>query len=119
MDSVSRCDGVAHLPDHHAFHSLALLDQDVRPSITVEGNYHHRIEVILEWVGHLHVPDLDEGGVQGTPAFMRQQLEGLRRGAAEFIVPEIAPGRLLEMRCFDPNQCVCLRYEGMGRLPHG
>ena len=54
-----------------------------------------------------------------TPAFLRQQLEGFRKGAAEFIAPESTLGRLGEMNCFDPNRCRCLYYAGMEQLPRG
>ena len=36
----------------------------------------------------------------------------LRRGAGEFIAPQAAPGALPEMRCFGPNNCGCVKYEG-------
>ncbi|KAK6076892.1 hypothetical protein SCUP234_06961 [Seiridium cupressi] len=92
-------------------------------SKTTTGSIHLR----LRWLGHLHIPNgADEvvNGVvvgvndikQASPSFMQKQLEKLRLGAAEFIAPAVGPGRLMEMSCFDPNKCACLRYSGSEHL---
>ncbi|KAK3360352.1 hypothetical protein B0T25DRAFT_128463 [Lasiosphaeria hispida] len=45
-----------------------------------------------------------------TAADMATHLRKLRRGAAEYIDPQAAPGTLPEMRCFDPNRYYCLDF---------
>ncbi|KAK4447233.1 hypothetical protein QBC34DRAFT_410144 [Podospora aff. communis PSN243] len=41
---------------------------------------------------------------------MERCIAALRRGAAEYIVPQAVPGMVPEMRCFDPNRCACLDW---------
>ncbi|KAK5655711.1 hypothetical protein OQA88_5248 [Cercophora sp. LCS_1] len=64
--------------------------------------------VVLEmaWTGHLPVPNSSEISADEVVVC----LPGLRRGAAEYIVPQTGPGMPPEMRCFDPNRCGCLDW---------
>lgn len=62
----------------------------------------------LGWTGHLQVPDDTSEAI--SAAEMEALLPGLRRGAAEYIVPQATPGTPPEMRYFDPNRCGCLDW---------
>jgi hypothetical protein len=120
---LSQCGHSSHFPKHHNKHPFLTNQQTICPAITVTGNRNSRIFIELIWYGHLCLPDIgfdDEGNNNmAIPYLMRQQLRQFRQGTAEFIVPEIYPGRLLEMNCFDPNRCSCLRYTGVEQLPKG
>ncbi|KAI0019214.1 hypothetical protein F4780DRAFT_780594 [Xylariomycetidae sp. FL0641] len=69
----------------------------------------------IRWCGHLVLPEFDNQ-TRPTPAFIREKLEELRQGVAEYTIPEFPPGRLIEMSCFDPNRCQCLYYPGQEAL---
>ena len=62
----------------------------------------------LGWTGHLQVPDDTSEAI--SAAEMEALLPGLRKGAAEYIVPQATPGTPPEMRYFDPNRCGCLDW---------
>lgn len=48
-----------------------------------------------------------------TAAVLRPRLAEIRDNAGRFICPTTAPGMdLPEFRCFDPNNCDCVRFEG-------
>ena len=65
------------------------------------------VVLTLKWRGHIcQVPH----GLPIPATLMEERIRDLRRGAAEYIVPQAAPGTLPEMRCFDPNKCGCLDY---------
>jgi hypothetical protein len=83
------------------------------------GNSNRPIELVLLWVGHLHIPELDDKELL-TAEFIHEKIEqDLRPGAAEYIAPVLPPGRLPEMLCFDPNRCSCLKYPGSEQLGSG
>ncbi|KAK1764002.1 hypothetical protein QBC33DRAFT_613427 [Phialemonium atrogriseum] len=105
------CEDPSHIPKHHGPHSIHTLHANIQPTVAVETTIKSNIVVELRWVGHLRLPDLgcDELG----------HCKRLRKGAAEFIAPELPPGRLTEMSCFDPNRCCCLQYSGLENLSHG
>jgi len=62
----------------------------------------------MEWTGHLRLP---AGTTHMTTAVSQDGvvagLRELRKGVAEYMVPQSGPGTLPEMRCFDPNRCAC------------
>ncbi|KAK3363892.1 hypothetical protein B0T25DRAFT_528670 [Lasiosphaeria hispida] len=65
------------------------------------------VVLTLRWTGHICQLSHD------TPmpaALMEERIRDMRRGAAEYIVPQATPGALPEMRCFDPNKCGCLDF---------
>lgn len=106
------CSHDSHISSHHDSKAAVIQSaKGPRPHAYLKGIHNHRICLRLHWQGHLLVED--PGTQSTTPANLRQQLERLRQGAAEFIAPEMAPGRLLEMNCFDPNHCSCLHFEGI------
>ncbi|KAK3939607.1 hypothetical protein QBC46DRAFT_409020 [Diplogelasinospora grovesii] len=74
-------------------------------------------DVILNfyWSGHLPLPSTSSQLY--TPAQLEAQLGVFRAGCAEHMCPEFPPGRLQEMRVFDPNRCNCLTLPGMKQLP--
>jgi len=63
----------------------------------------------MAWTGHLQVPR-HKSGMSADE--MAACLPELQRVAAEYIVPQLGPGTLPEMRCFDPNRCGCLDWGG-------
>ncbi|KAK1757993.1 hypothetical protein QBC47DRAFT_357895 [Echria macrotheca] len=73
----------------------------------------HAVVLDLRWTGHMCHVSPDENG-SFSAAAMEQRIHELRRGAAEYMVPQTGPGNtnLPEMRCFDPNACGCLDYGG-------
>jgi hypothetical protein len=118
-----RCYDLDHLPQHHGEWSK-FVDEWAQPGFFVEGQSVGRVAVFLCWTGHLHLPEANTKNGrchnQMTPKELRHHLEWFRRGsAAESIVPELPPGRLVEMNCFDPSRCRCLRLSGEEELPSG
>ncbi|TPX17698.1 uncharacterized protein E0L32_002799 [Thyridium curvatum] len=114
------CDDESHLP-RHQYNGNSIDPADLRPTAyLVAATLTSPVILERKWLGHLSVgtPDGRQDG-QVTADEVRSALEKLRQGAAEFIAPERAPGRLLEMRCFDPNRCRCLSLPGMDQLPSG
>lgn len=116
---VATCRHENHLPKHGT-HAYPTLHNDIHPAAIVFKTDRGNITLELRWLGHLPVSDPIQKEVgrtkQATPGFIRGQLEKIRVGAAEFIAPEAPPGRLMEMGCFDPNRCACLRYSGLSHL---
>ncbi|KAK4441939.1 hypothetical protein QBC34DRAFT_364592 [Podospora aff. communis PSN243] len=113
---LRECRHPSHRPAHHGFDACGFgADMEsetaaaaVRPTaMLMKAGV--RIVVHMKWTGHLQVP---------TPAAetrlsandMAMHLRELRRGAAEYLVPQAGPGTLPEMRCFDSNHCSCLDF---------
>jgi len=101
---LKQCLHPSHLPAHHG---------------PVDGERHHpmvlltlwdRDAVVLSmtWTGHLDLSNTQTPlSAKATTNFLRK----LRRGAAEFLVPQAGPGVALpEMKYFDPNNCCCLDF---------
>lgn len=86
------------------------------PSAYIQKRECDSAYLVLRWAGRLVVED--PGQQSTSPQSLERQLRRFRKGAAEFIAPEIE-GRLPEMNCFDPNRCCCLNYEGAEQLPRG
>jgi hypothetical protein len=121
---LKKCKHESHFPQHHKKDTPLLNSQSIYPAVQVRGGIHQHTELGLFWHGHLRLPDVDfdkEGYNKiATPRLLRQQLEEFRQKTpAKNIVPEFSPGRLIEMECFDPNRCSCLRYAGIEQLPKG
>lgn len=114
-----RCDNPSHLPKHHGIGDTHMDYIEEYPYATIQGNYQSDIDLVLRWVGHLYLPELDDKQ-RLSPELVHQKLEqDIRPGAAEHIAPELPPGRLPEMLCFDPNRCSCLSYPGNEQLGRG
>ncbi|KAK4442042.1 hypothetical protein QBC34DRAFT_431950 [Podospora aff. communis PSN243] len=64
--------------------------------------------LVLRWQGHMRAPSTRGGVVCARE--IEARLREMRKGAAEHLVPQSAPGVLPEMRSFDPNKCGCLDY---------
>ncbi|KAB5518187.1 hypothetical protein GE09DRAFT_515266 [Coniochaeta sp. 2T2.1] len=120
---VYRCEDEVHLP----WHGTRVVNRtDSQPSVSLVGIPPSNVDsatgstvAVIGWTAHLPLPTPSEECTRLTPAVMDQLLRDMRKGtAAEHIAPELAPGRLLEMNCFDPNLCSCLDYPGMKHLPH-
>lgn len=120
---LDKCQHESHSPNHHRKDTSQTNYQMTYPVIQICGSVDNPIWVELVWHGHLYLPNtgFDEEGYNeiATPTLIRQQLEQFRQGVAKYIAPEISPGRLIEMSCFDPNRCSCLRYAGLEQLPDG
>lgn len=68
--------------------------------------------ICLKWTAHL---PLGQTGWHITAAALRPRLAELRNNAGRFVCPPLAAGvgmDLPELRCFDPNSCDCIRFEG-------
>lgn len=79
----------------------------IYPSFSLFGN-----TISLNWDAHLPLRR-DEWPL--TAAALRPQLARLRDNTGRSICPALAPGvgiDLPELRCFDPNTCDCVRFEG-------
>lgn len=120
---LNACQHVSHFPAHHRNHPFLTNYQITCPNIAIGGAKNSLISIQLLWHGHLYLPtfgfDNDGYNKIATPSLLCQELKRFRHGTAEFIVPEIYPGRRLEMNCFDPNRCSCLHYAGVEQLPKG
>lgn len=116
---LATCQHESHVPQDGT-HACAPTDNLTHPTAILYKTEQGGIMFETRWLGHLPVSDPAHGEVdrteQATPSFIRERLEELRVGAAEFIAPEVPPGRLVEMNCFDPNRCACLRYSGLEHL---
>jgi hypothetical protein len=118
-DNVSKielrvCSSLDHAPRNHNPNSSHMHTSYMQPTIVIEGNNKRDIVVKLLWTGHLPLPKINNR--QATPDFVSQHFTKFRQGAAECIAPEISPGRLMEMVCFDINKCNCLHYAGLEML---
>ncbi|KAK3363985.1 hypothetical protein B0T25DRAFT_56627 [Lasiosphaeria hispida] len=106
------CRHPSHLPTHHDTEAddLGLIHEHPTVMLKRVGSGVSAY-IDLTWTGHLPLP---EKGAQYrfTANDMATYLDKFRRGAAEYIVPQAAPGGLPEMRCFDPNRCCCLDLDG-------
>ncbi|KAK3346963.1 hypothetical protein B0T25DRAFT_553284 [Lasiosphaeria hispida] len=97
---LRECRHPSHQPAHHGavddlgHYPMALLARSKR--CVVLG---------MTWIGHLDLPSKE---TQFSASEMASCLLELRRGAAEYLIPQAGPGTLPEMRCFDPNNCGCL-----------
>ncbi|KAK3370901.1 hypothetical protein B0T24DRAFT_667687 [Lasiosphaeria ovina] len=114
------CQHPSHLPSHRNPRAPELHHLDkIHPSVFIEGSSTSVIRLCMEWTGHLRLPDRHAlvGAKRFTPTEMTHELHQFRKGTAEFIAPQSAPGSLPEMRCFDPNRCRCLRYVGSVNIP--
>lgn len=113
---IAICKSPSHLPKHHRSGDFQPRHADMYPCATVEGSSHGPVELVLRWVGHLSLPEMDDKEVL-TAEFMHEKIkQDLRPGAAEHIAPALSTGRIPEMGCFDPNRCCCLSYPGNERL---
>ncbi|KAB5575316.1 hypothetical protein GE09DRAFT_591178 [Coniochaeta sp. 2T2.1] len=119
---VSRCGDKYHLP----WHGSRFNRTDSQPSVSLVGiptsngdSATGSTVAVIKWTAHLALPTSSEEGTSLPPAVMDQILRDMRKGtAAEDVAPELAPGRLPEMNCFDPHLCSCLDYPGMEHLPY-
>lgn len=116
---VLHCTHSSHRPKHHdpaggGSDKGSPCGKLTLPSASLKLDHKHRITLLLRYQGHLLV---ETPGPDGTsPAQLRKQLEVLRQGCAEFIEAVMAPGRIPEMNCFDPNRCSCLVLQGRENL---
>jgi hypothetical protein len=121
--NVCDCLDESHFPTHHTKDASLLSRHPTFPLLKISGCKQSVVFVTIVWYGHLCLPDIgfEEDGYNkiATPSQMCQELRQFRKGAAEFILPEFTPGHLIEMNCFDPNRCSCLRYAGPEQLPKG
>ncbi|KAJ0109972.1 hypothetical protein J7T55_014774 [Diaporthe amygdali] len=120
---VVRCENPDHIAKNHGSNAPQIFHRDEFPEVSVEKKFGGGISVYMRWTGHLRLPESDDTTSKQLSAriaadTMRQRLEQFRRGSpAEFIAPQLLPGRLMEMQCFDPNRCSCLQYSGSDLLP--
>ena len=110
---VLRCSHESHLPVHHGSKIFGI-EEAVQPSAILEGRSRNRMTLVLSWQGHMLVEPPCPRGT--SPNHLRRQIHRLRKGVAEYIAPEMSPGRLPEMTCFDPNSCSCLHFDGQEKL---
>ncbi|KAI0134032.1 hypothetical protein BJ170DRAFT_716358 [Xylariales sp. AK1849] len=118
-DEVSKieirvCSSLDHASKNHSIHSSHMHTSYMQPTIIIEGNKKRDVVVKLLWTGHLPIPKAQN--YQATPGFVHEQFLQFRQGVAEYIAPELSPGRLMEMVCFDLNKCNCLHYAGLEKL---
>ncbi len=110
------CNDSSHIPKHHKSISSYEGFANLFPSISIVGNKKRNINLEIEWIGHLDLPELSSRR-RLTAELMHQKLtQELRPGVAEYIAPEQPPGRLPEMLCLDANRCSCLQYPGREQL---
>lgn len=117
MPSVElfRCCHRSHIPVFHAPQTASFAHaRDSFPSASITKLSGNRLALVLRCQSHMLVEKPCQHAT--TPSRLRKQLQESRKGVAEFIAPEMAPGRLPEMNCFDPNRCSCLHLEGSEHL---
>jgi len=105
---VKTCRHPSHVPIDHGVEGYhdGINESKARPTAILRWIGGCTV-LCLTWTGHLHLPDMQNRLSADT---METCLRGLRKGAGEYIVPQAAPGKLPEMRCFDPNNCSCLDF---------
>lgn len=144
---ISRCHDKSYMSVHHAHEKstdVGVNGDDACPIATVEISERGTIDLFIRWKGHVRVKEelknsaqdlgLDEkspfsekesavevADPSTTPEELAQHIRRMRHegGVARYIAPEIAPGKLPEIRCFDPHRCHCLLYRGIEKLPVG
>ena len=110
---LRECRHPSHRPAHHGFDACgADVESEtaaaMRPTAMLM-KVGVCIVVHMKWTGHLQIPTpTTETRLSANE--MAMHLRELRRGAAEYLVPQAGPGTLPEMRCFDPNRCSCLDF---------
>lgn len=118
---VKECKEKCHTPQDHCFGPGVFGLTGTNPRAIIEGDNGREINIVLRWTGHLSLPKLssNELGINKdvTPEVMHKYLGQFRSGVAEHIAPEMPPGRIIEMSCFEPNRCSCLHYPGANILP--
>lgn len=122
---VIRCEDSTHIPRNHGSNSPQVFYGDEFPEVSVVWDIEGSVAIHMRWTGHLNLPGVDtianhynEPPMPMAADTMRQLLQKFRKTSpAEFIAPELQPGRLMEMQCFDPNRCSCLHYKGSELLP--
>lgn len=116
---IDECEEHSHGPKHHSPSSLQLFPGGIKPTVELRGDERNGVTMFIQWSGHLLLPSPEELGQDNgiTPRLMHKLLRSLRQDGAEWIVPELPLGRLIEMNCFDPNLCRCLHYAGIEQLP--
>lgn len=114
---IVTCDHESHYPQCHNDSQAGIFTANsiIKPQARVV-HVRGRLEtLVMEWQGHLLI---DTPANQATsPSSVHQQLQKWRKGAAISIAPILAPGRLPEMNCFDPNVCSCLDYTDLEKVP--
>lgn len=113
------CRHESHIPKHHSAKSPAMVFQSSRPARCIKTGPDGIPVLQLLWHTHLRFPKPPRDQEAVSADTVRRRFEVSRRGAAEFIAPQMGPGHLPEMNCLDPNRCSCLHYPGMDQLPHG
>lgn len=119
---LKACGSASHIPVHHGVDSPHTLNQNIHPAVSLVCRgppCQGRVDIEIEWDGHLDLGPALRRRQQITPTVLRQELDSFRQGSAGFLVPKLPPGRLVEMNCFDPNRCGCLAYPGQDELLHG
>lgn len=116
---IDECEEHSHGPKHHSPSSLLLFPGGIKPTVELRGDERNGLTMFIQSSGHLLLPSPEELGQENviTPKLMHKLLRSLRQDSAEWIVPELPLGRLIEMNCFDPNLCRCLHYAGIEQLP--
>ena len=100
---------------HHSTCGQPGCNAGVRADLFYTRYGDYRIE--MSWAAHSGYSTFPSYGPRGFEASeMRALFHRQRQNAAQFIVPPLYPGHLLEMACFRPSQsgCNCIYY-GRGR----
>lgn len=75
------------------------------PKLAVDGS-----RICLSWTAHLPV---QSNGVPLTAHSLRHRIAEIRDNCGRFLYPRVAFSfEMPEMRCFDPNYCNCVPFEG-------
>ena len=113
---LTSCTDASHFPKHHISVSSYEGFADLFPRISIVGNKKSNIDLEIEWIGHLELPELRSRECLTAELMHQKLVQELRPGFAEYIAPELPPGRLPEMLCLDANRCNCLQYPGREQL---
>lgn len=81
-------------------------------SVTIRGSIASISEMLwLNWTAHMPLGLADW---PLTAAALRPRLAELRDNAGRYICPPLAPRMdLAELRCFDPNNCDCVKFQDL------
>ncbi|KAK4463522.1 hypothetical protein QBC42DRAFT_148397, partial [Cladorrhinum samala] len=90
----------------------------LRPAARLTPNETGPGVISLSWTAHVKLAASASGGEQRqvTASSLMNHFAKLRTMQARFICPELEPGRVVELRLFDPNNCDCVRHVELENL---
>ncbi|KAI0007957.1 hypothetical protein F4779DRAFT_642310 [Xylariaceae sp. FL0662B] len=98
--TLMQCKSCSHISEHHGTNIPPHNQDDIYPTVTLEGSSRSPLILEISWTGHL--PIFDNTLAAAT---LRSQFDRFRSesGVAQYIAPELPLGDLPEMNCSGPG----------------